>query len=152
MGQGALAEIEGSLSPPQIKFAQHYAVHDSLHDAYREAYPENLAKYSTSTKLKNAAQRVLKEAHVAEYVTLLRTSAADKFEFTREKFVEQIIADHQFARSMGNPAAAVRATELLGKAFGFLVDKHEVVHKVSPAGAREFIAFLALKYRSEAQQ
>ena len=112
-----------ALSPRRAKFAQEYAIDGNGQRAARAAgYAEKNAKVTAS--------RLLTDDNVLREVDRHQRKAVIRHTLTREK----VIAGLQVWAENDNPAAAVKAWELLGKELGMFADRHVIVN-----GLRELL-------------
>jgi phage terminase small subunit len=75
------------------------------------------------TSLRRAAQRLLHTPEVAAAIEAGRKALAERNAFTVDKAMAQLQADRAFAVETKNATAAVRASELMAKMSGHLVDR-----------------------------
>jgi len=67
--------------------------------------------------------KLLRRPAVAEAVVKVRQALAERAAFTMDKAMEQLREDREFAITTENAAAAVRASELMAKMSGHLVER-----------------------------
>lgn len=101
------------------RFAQELAKGKTADEAYKEAgYKPNRGNASTL----KANQSIL--ARVAE----IQERAAIRTEVTIETIGQMLLADRELARSLGQAAAAVSASEKYGKLHGLFIERAENVN------------------------
>jgi phage terminase small subunit len=72
---------------------------------------------------KQLASKLLKQPPIAEAVVKVRQALAERSAFTMDRAMEQLREDREFAIRTENAAAAVRASELMARMSGHLVDR-----------------------------
>ena len=126
----------GQLSQKQEDFCRFYIEYGTPYAAYVAAYgPGNSSKKTLTQAASRAMGRPAIKARFAE----LRVVVAEAAAMTPVKLAQQLMEDRKFARDNGNAAAAVKATENLGKLLGFFVEKKEIMHGMRPDEARATI-------------
>jgi hypothetical protein len=139
-----------TLSARQKAYAEHLAAGLDQNAAYAAAgYGPDRA---------NAA-KLARNPLVVELVAEIRGKAVTKAVVSLDSMTMQLFEDRSFARSLGNPGAAVRATVALCQIHGLLKNVHDhtgqmtVVNKLSDMDAVRRIAFaFALAERQEQQK
>lgn len=101
------------------RFAQGLAEGRSADEAYA------LAGFKANRG--NAARLNAKDS-VRKRVAELQAKGAERAAVTLERLTDMLTEDRELARSMGQSAAAVSATEKLGKLHGFFADRSENVN------------------------
>lgn len=109
-----------SLTPKQEKFAQVYVETGNASEAYRRAY--NTKNYKPESVTVNAS-KLLSDANVSLRVAELRAATVKRHEITVDTIRDMLLEDRDFARELETPAAAVSATEKLGKLYGLFTEK-----------------------------
>jgi phage terminase small subunit len=101
-------------NPRHERFAQELAKGKSQADAYAEA------GYAPSEP---NASRLTRHDKVQARVAEIQERAAIRTEITLDTIIQQLAEDRAFARTLGNPSAAVAATMGLAKVTGHVTDK-----------------------------
>jgi phage terminase small subunit len=76
-----------------------------------------------SVQPKQYATKLLKQPAIASAVAKVRQALAERAAFTMDKAMGQLREDREFAIRTENAAAAVRASELMAKMSGHLVER-----------------------------
>ena len=105
------------LTVNQEKFAQNFVLLGVSSDAYRVAYPKSLGWKDSSVNV--AASVLMANINVSQRVAELREEQKKVFNITVENVVDDFIFDRTEARKDRNHAAAIKATEMIGKIFGY---------------------------------
>jgi len=112
---------EKPLKPRQKKFADEYLISGNASaSACSAGYSEKGAK--------STGFRLLRLPNVSAYIEGKRAELAQKKGITLERLAEQFEQDRAFAISTKNATAAVRASEMLAKLGGLMVDRKD--HRV----------------------
>lgn len=106
------------LTPKQEKFCRVFIETGNQSEAYRQAYNTENMMAETVTK---KASELMANGHVKGRVTQLQQQVAKKFEVTVESLTKEFEEDRQLARELGQPSAAIAATN--GKARIHGLDK-----------------------------
>lgn len=80
---------------------------------------------SSSSLTGNSSAMSAEPAIIARIAELLERTAK-KAELKRADIIEMIKNDRDLARTLGQPSAAIRGAELLGKEIGMFVDRKEI--------------------------
>jgi hypothetical protein len=70
--------------------------------------------------------KLLTKSNITQRIQELSAATGRKFEITRLKVLDMLVEDRELARKLEMPAAAVRASELLGKEIGMFRERVEV--------------------------
>lgn len=106
------------------KFCQEIAKGIQQREAYRAS---GLGADSTDDVVDACAARLRASADVEQRVNELKERSARRAELSRADILEMLLADRLLARDSKQAAAAIRATELLGKeTAGMFTDKKEI--------------------------
>jgi len=101
------------------RFAQELAKGKTADEAYQDAgYKPHRGNASTLRANQNVLERVAE----------LKERAAIRTEVTIETIGQMLLADRELARSLGQAAAAVSASEKYGKLHGMFVERSENVN------------------------
>ncbi len=86
------------------------------------------AGYATTTRsaLDVNASRLLRHAQVKLRIAELKRAMAQHTKVTLESLLQDLQQDRALARSLGQPSAAIGATQLMAKLCGLLVEKKEI--------------------------
>jgi phage terminase small subunit len=71
------------------------------------------------------AAKLVKQPNVAAVLKAGQLAVQEAAQITAVKMIEQLSEDRDFARQNRNPMAAVKASELVAKVSGLLIDKVE---------------------------
>lgn len=127
------------LTPKQEAFALAYVETGNASEAYRRAY--DVKPDAKPEGIWVNACKTLGRANVALRVAELHEQHAKRHEITVDKLTEMLKEDRELARSGGEPAAAIKAVEVLAKLHGHMVEKkvvtsdnrhHHTAEPVSP--------------------
>jgi phage terminase small subunit len=72
---------------------------------------------------KQYASKLLAQPAIAAAVTKVRQALAERQVFTMDRAMEQLKQDREFAIATDNASAAVRASELMARMSGHLIDR-----------------------------
>ncbi|MDP2621717.1 MAG: terminase small subunit [Hyphomicrobiales bacterium] len=112
----------GNLKPRLAVFARTYLLNgNNAADAARHA------GYAASSS-KNTGYRLLARRDVASAIDAFRKIIAKKTTFDFDRAAEMLMDSAEFAKSTQNATALVRATELMAKLHGHMVDRQSVQH------------------------
>jgi len=112
----------GGLTDKQRAFVSEYLIDlNAAQAAIRAGYSKKTARQIGS---ENLSKPVIQSA-----IAKARKAQSERNEITVDGLIKQLVEDHSFARSKGNPSAAVRATELLGKHVG-MFNKEQIDHTI----------------------
>lgn len=115
------ADVQARVSlrmPRRQRFVEHYLLcGNAVVAAERAGY-----RGSPGT-MRRTAHRVLHTPEVAAAITAARKAIATRNEFSFDTAMSQLREDRQFAIKTENATAAVRASELMAKMSGHLVDR-----------------------------
>lgn len=106
------------------RFAQALVAGTDTRDAYIEA------GYSVDDILPEsvhaAIYRMRNEPEIVARITELHERAAARAEMKRSDILSMLKGDRDLAYKVGQPGAAIRAAELMGKEIGMFVDRKEI--------------------------
>lgn len=104
------------------------------------------AGYETTTRgsLDTAASRLLRHVKVKRRLTELKQQMADRNRITVDSLLQDLADDRKLARTLGQPSAAIAATQLSAKLVGLLVDRKESGQPGDFAGLQSASEVLAL--------
>jgi phage terminase small subunit len=71
----------------------------------------------------NAGYRLAREPAIEKALAIVRKALAERTGFHHQTAMDQLKQDREYARQTDNAAAAVRATELMAKMAGHLVER-----------------------------
>ena len=108
--------------------------------AYRKAGYEATTRASLDT----AASRLLRHVKVKRRLTELRQQMADRNRITVDTLLQDLADDRKLARDLGQPSAAIAATQLSAKLVGLLVERKESGQPGDFAGLQSASEVLAL--------
>lgn len=110
------------LNPRQEQFCQLYSQHklNNAECARRSGYSQKHAKI--------VANRLLKNPNIKRRIREIELEAGERNRVTLDEVISNLRTTHEAAFSSGSYAAAVRATELLGRYIGMFTDKVKVNH------------------------
>ena len=134
------------LTPKQQAYAYAYVETGVEAEAYRQAYN---ASGMSANAVRVEACRLLKNPNVALMVQRLREKAAERVGLNVADVLVALMEDRALARKLGNPSAAIRADELLGKHIGMWPTRikatvdHKHTHALDDASVDELRAMLA---------
>lgn len=134
-----LCRMTRGLTQKQEDFCRFYIELGSSYLSYVRVYGEKNAAKKT---LQQMASRNMAKPAIKERIAELQAMNAEASGMTMQRLAEQFLEDRRFARKEGNAAAAVKATENLGKLLGFFVEKKEITHGMRPDEARATIEAL----------
>lgn len=140
-----MADDRPKLTPKQEAFALAYVETGNASEAYRQCY--DVGDSTKPEVIWVKASELLKNGKVAVRVLQLKEHHAKRHEITVDKLTEMLKEDRELARTGGEPAAAIKAVEVLAKLHGHMVEKkvvtsdnrhHHTAEPVSPFN--EFLA------------
>jgi len=103
------------------KFARAFIKHGVASRAYLQAG----FKASTRNALDVSACQLLRRPKVKGRISELRGQMADRNRITVDTLLQDLADDRALARTLGQPSAAIAATQLSAKLTGLLVDRKE---------------------------
>lgn len=102
--------------PRQQMFVERYCLHGNAHRAVLDAgYAQRSAR--------QRAAKFLAHPTIGAAIGRVRAALAERHNFTSDKAMEQLSEDRKFAIKTENATAAVRASELMARMAGHLVDR-----------------------------
>jgi len=107
------------LNVRQNRFVDHYLASGNASEAGREA------GYSSKTA-EVQGRRLLQNATVRAEIARRRAEVAAKVGITAEYVLSELIRRAALAEAAGQHAAAIKATELVGKTLAMFIEKSEV--------------------------
>ncbi len=108
------------MTPKQEAFARSAVETGNYAEAYRRHYKTD--GWSDGA-VWNEASRLAKHPEVSLLMQQLRQEAQEKHEVTIDTITKMLKEDHELARSLDQPSAAVSASMGLAKLHGLIVDK-----------------------------
>lgn len=112
------------LTPKQEAFALAYVETSNASEAYRQCY--DVKPDAKPEGIWVDACKLLATPKVALRVAQIQASHAKRHEITVDKLTEMLKEDRELARTGGEPAAAIKAVEVLAKLHGHMVEKKVV--------------------------
>lgn len=103
-------------------FAQSVARGVPQNDAYVQAGFESESDEAISAN----ASRLAAKPDVAERIAELLARAAKRADLKAADVMQMLMDDRALARQLGQPSAAIRGAELLGKQIGMFTEKKEI--------------------------
>jgi phage terminase small subunit len=82
---------------------------------------------------RKSAHALLRKPHIAAAIEAIKVKLREDTIFTAEKLLAQLQFDHDKAIEWKQGPAAVRASEMIGKLKGWMVDKAHIVHEAKPS-------------------
>ena len=80
---------------------------------------------TTRSSLDTCASRLLRHAQVKRRIGELRKQMAARNRISLDSLLDDLAADRALARTLGQPSAAIAATQLTARLCGLLVDRKE---------------------------
>lgn len=112
-----------SLTPKQEAFCRFYVELGNASEAYRRAYePKRMSDNAVHVE----ACKLLANPKLALAIDELKAQHAERHKVTVDDIAKMLLADREFARQEGKPAACVSATMGLAKLYGYLIEKREL--------------------------
>lgn len=102
--------------PKWQRFVEHYCVSGNAHAAA-------LAAGYAPVSAKQRGQELLHRPEAKAAIARVRTALAERSRFGMDKAMAQLRDDREFAIATENATAAVRATELMSKMAGHLIER-----------------------------
>jgi hypothetical protein len=107
------------------------------------------AGYAPTTResLDPAASKLTRQNKVASRIRELRKQMAARNRISVDSLIEDLAADRSLARDLGQPSAAIAATQLTARLCGLLVDRKESGQPGEFSGLQSADEVLALIHR-----
>jgi hypothetical protein len=102
---------------------------------------------TTRSSLDTCASRLLRHAQVKRRIAELRKQMAARNRISLDSLLDDLAADRALARTLGQPSAAIAATQLTARLCGLLVDRKESGQPGEFAGLQSEAEVLALVRR-----
>jgi len=102
---------------------------------------------TTRSSLDTCASRLLRHAQVKRRIGELRKQMAARNRISLDSLLDDLAADRALARTLGQPSAAIAATQLTARLCGLLVDRKESGQPGEFAGLQSEAEVLALVRR-----
>lgn len=99
---------------------------------------------TTRNSLDASASALLRRPKVKSRILELRQQMADRNRITVDSLLQDLADDRKLARTLGQPSAAIAATQLSAKLVGLLVDRKESGQPGDFAGLQSASEVLAL--------
>lgn len=117
------------LDPVREAFCHAYRKHGNRSEAFRTANPKSRKWKPETVHVK--ACLMMAEGKVQERLKELQERSAEKHEITIDKLTKMTLDAYDLAMQdeVQAPAAAVKASEFLGKLHGLVVEKRELTGK-----------------------
>lgn len=127
-------------NPRHERFARAFMKCGVAARAYRKAGYNNTSRNGLDVN----ACRLLRHTKVKRRLTELRQQMADRNRITVDSLLQDLAEDRALARTLGQPSAAIAATQLSAKLVGLLVDRKESGQPGDFAGLQSSDEVLAL--------
>ena len=102
---------------------------------------------TTRSSLDTCASRLLRHAQVKRRIAELRKQMAARNRISLDSLLDDLAVDRALARTLGQPSAAIAATQLTARLCGLLVDRKESGQPGEFAGLQSEAEVLALVRR-----